>query len=123
MPVRKVLGMNGLRELADNWQEDAARLRRYGDVRGAEVVETLAAQLLTALEDVGEELLDLTGAAEVSGYSKRRLRELVNDGELTNHGRKGRPRFRRSELPRKPRTPGGTGYDPTEDARGLVDRI
>ena len=119
--------MDSLTDLADSWRDDAERLRRYGDDRGADIVDGLAAELEDAIEDVNRELLTLGQASDVSGYSKRRLRGLVNEGKLENRGEKGRPRFARADLPRKPskdRERAGNGsYDPSKDAQSIAGRI
>lgn len=118
-------------ELVGTWRRHAEMLRRYGDDRGATVLEALAGQLEEAIQDQEQEVLTLSQAADESGYSKRRLRELVAEGRLPNQGERGRPRILRSDLPAKPvkQRPaarggsGGTGYDPFQDARMLAGRI
>lgn len=116
--------MNTLNDLAKRWRSDAQTLRDYGDLRGATVVEALAVELEDAIREVDQEVVTMTEASEVSGYSKRRLRELVNAGDLDNVGRKGAPRFRRGDLPAKPGKPkGGGSYDPSDDARAILGRI
>jgi hypothetical protein len=73
----------------------------------------------------GAELLTLGEAVRESGYSERRLRELVSEGRLENAGRHGAPRFRRDALPRKRTSSGSPGaeYDPVADARALVRKM
>lgn len=116
--------MNAVERLAETWREDAGRLRTYGDARGAELMETLAGQLKAALEEARAEVLTLAQAAQESGYSERRLRELVAEGKVLNVGEKGRPRFRRGDLPLKPgREAQDAGYDAAADARAILGRL
>jgi len=118
-------------ELAGIWRRHAEMLRRYGDDRGATVLEALAGQLEEAIQEQECEVLTLSQAADESGYSKRRLRELVAEGKLPNQGERGRPRILRGDLPVKPvkqRDRAGQekrslAYDPLQDARGLVGRM
>lgn len=55
------------------WRNHAEILRRYGDDRGAILLETVAGQLEEAIRDEKDQLLSLSQAAEESGYSKRRF--------------------------------------------------
>jgi len=113
-----------LRDLPEQWRQRAAELRGWAAAEGAAcALERAAAELEAALREQAEELLTLQEAAAESGYSARRLRELVAAGQLENVGGKGRPRFRRGDLPRKARAQSAGRYDPREDARSLVGRI
>jgi len=115
--------MHAVTELLGTWRAEAGVLRSYGDERGASLVEHLAHRLEAALEASREEELTLDEASEVSGYSKRRLREMIAEGRVHNAGEKGRPRILRADLPRKPgRSAPNDGYDPTEDARRILMR-
>lgn len=78
-----------------------------------------AAELDAALRGAADTELTLDQAASESGYSKRRLRELIASEDLPNAGRKGAPRIRRRDLPRKPR-PAADGFDDDAEARKLV---
>ena len=73
------------------------------------------------------EVLSLSEAAAESGYSKRRLRELLTEGKVPNQGERGRPRILRADLPLKAgRNRNGkrsVGYDPLKDARSLAGRM
>ena len=62
------------------------------------------------------ELLSPPEAEAVSGYSRRRLRELEAEGKLVNHGKKGAPRYRRGDLPIKPRD----GFNAVAEAKRLL---
>lgn len=112
-------------DLADRWRADAAVLRRYGATPEAEQLEARADELEAAERDAGAEMLTLGQAAEESGYSKRRIRELVAEGAVPNAGRKGAPRVRRGDLPRRPKRSAAAGddYDPEADARDVALRI
>lgn len=111
--------MNPLLELAERWEREASLLDAYGSTAGAAAARKHAAELLEAVHAIKEEVVTLTEAATASGYSKRRLRELVAEGKLENAGDRGRPRFRRGDLPTKPGR-GADGFDPAAHARLLL---
>lgn len=105
------------------WRARAGDLERYAPA-AAEAFRQAATELEEHVHAAGAEELTLDQAASESGYSKRRLRELVAAGTVPNSGRKGAPRIRRSDLPRKPRSSGPEGgYDVAADADGLLDRM
>lgn len=104
-------------ELVTRWRRDAEVLSGY-DERLARVVEQHAAALEAALRDDGAEPLTLGAAARESGYSADRLRHMVSDGQIPNAGKKGAPRVRRADLPRKARR--STGFDAAASARLFV---
>lgn len=106
-------------ELAAAWQTRAATLDRYAPPAAA-AFRTAAAELAEALRDGADELLSLGQAAAESGYSPRRLRELLADGSIPQAGRRGAPRIRRADLPRRARRTTSTAYDPADDARELM---
>lgn len=111
--------MKTLTELAASWREEAEHLReRYGLEEMASLCRVHAAELDEAIRDVMEEELTLAEAAEESGYSDRRLRQLVAKGSLPNAGEKGRPRLRRGDLPRKPRKDPGA-FDADAEVRRI----
>lgn len=112
-----------LLELANRWRSEAALLRAYGHESTALACERHAAELEEALRAAEEETLTLAEAARESGYSERRLREMLAEGRIPNAGRKHAPRIRRADLPRKARrqAPAG-GYDPVADARAILGR-
>ena len=92
-------------------------LRLLRRVRALELREG-AAELERALRDDESDALTLAKAALASGYWAEHLRHLIARGELQNAGRRGAPRVRRGDLPRKAKaTP--TGYDPAADALQL----
>ena len=80
-------------------------------------------ELEEAVRQAEDETLTLDQASVESGYSKRRLRELVASGEICNAGKKGAPRIRRVDLPRKSASNGLGGYDVAADADRLAGRM
>lgn len=111
--------MKAFGDLADRWEVEAETLDRYHDERGAAAARLHAAELREACRAHQRELLTPDEAAEVSGYSKRRLRELDAEGKLPNHGAKGSPRYRRGDLPTKVRP--NDGFDAAAAARSLLN--
>lgn len=107
--------------LPDTWRARADELARYA-APAAEAFRMAAAELEAALRVAADESLTLAEAAAESGYSTRRLRELLADGEIPQAGRKGSPRIRRADLPRRAGRPSG-GYDPAADAASIAARI
>jgi hypothetical protein len=97
-------------DLPAAWRERATELRRFGAEPQAVTLEAVAAELEAALRAADDEELTLKEAAAESGYSAERLRHKVAEGDVPNAGRKGAPRIRRADLPRKasktPATPG-----------------
>lgn len=104
-------------ELPSGWRTRAVELEPYS-ASAAEAFRTAAVELDEALREAADAELTLDEAASESGYSKRRLREMVAAGGLPNAGRKGAPRIRRGDLPRKPRS--NDGFDAAAEARRLV---
>jgi len=70
---------------------------RHALVVGAESCDAMLAELGAALE-----ALSLPQAASESGYSADHLAREVRVGRIPNAGRRGAPRIRRGDLPRKP---------------------
>ena len=105
-------------ELAARWRADAVLLERYGSPLAA-VCLRHADELDAALRTVADDALDLAAAARESGYSPDRLRHMVAAGTLPNAGRKGSPRIRRGDLPRKRRGTSGP-FDAAATARDLL---
>ena len=110
--------MKALYELADRWEAEAETLERYHDERGAATARLHATELREAVRAQVDELLSPPEAEKASGFSRRRLRELEADGRLENHGRKGAPRYRRSDLPTKSRA--DDGFDAAAEASRLI---
>jgi hypothetical protein len=102
------------------WRTRAAELERYAPA-AAEAFRVVAGELDAALREQGDTELTLTEAARESGYSDRRLRELIADGSIPQAGRKGAPRVRRGDLPKKAKAKdAGAGYDARADAAQLL---
>lgn len=97
--------MTQLEELVARLREEAELLRRRGLEREAKLEDSIADEVEIALRAYTREELDLRQAAAESGYSRKRLRELVRSGKLPDvrpQGSSGPIRIRRCDLPRKP---------------------
>ena len=105
--------------LCDQWETDARLLLEYGQESAAKIAELHAHQLREALRVVCDQSLTLAEAAAESGYSKRRLRELVSEGTVPNAGRKGAPRIRRRDLPRMAKD-ASKGFDASAEVRAIM---
>lgn len=88
-----------------SWRHNAAVLRDYGDDRAADLLERLAAELEADLHDGATEVVDMSRAVEMTGYTRGHLRRLLVAGKLRNIGTPDEPAFLSSELPRKPGQP------------------
>ncbi len=111
--------MKALDDLASRWEQEAKTLDRYHDERGAAAARLHAGELREAVRVHSDELLSPPVASSECGYSKRRLRELEAEGLLANHGRKGAPRYRRSELPKKAKA-APPAFDAAGEVRALL---
>jgi len=113
--------MKGLAALAARWREkDAPFLREHGDEQGAIICSLHAVQLEEALHEHESELLSIAEASEESGYSQSHLFHCIEDGTLPNAGRRGAPRIRRADLPKRLGTR-PHGLIPLERAAILAD--
>lgn len=85
---------------------------------------SLADEVIRDLEalDADEPLLTCPAAASKCGYTTDHLLRLIREGTLANYGKKGAPRVKLSECPRKTKLASGTrhAYDVDADARSLV---
>lgn len=102
----------------------AATQRDWGHSEAVTILERVSAKLDELLDGAREPLVNLTEAAEISRYSERHLQRLAKNGQLPNHGRKCSPRFRPSELPRKPHDPltiPARPHSMSEIVRSVVD--
>jgi hypothetical protein len=111
-------------DLPARWRDRAGELARYAPA-AAQAFRDAAVELEAALADTADEELSLAEAARTSGYSSRRLRELLAAGTvpMAPGGRRGRPRIRRGDLPRRAgRADANTCYDPVSDAAVLLAR-
>lgn len=89
-------------QLPSAFLKKAEELRtHFGAEAQAKGIEWCTEQLELALQEQGERLLGLQEAAEVSGYSADHLGRLVRDGKIPNAGRKGAPKIRLEDVPRK----------------------
>ncbi len=95
------MNTRALNELALRWREEAALLRSRGADGHAVLEEGLANELEQKLREWQLEELTIEEAADESGYSYKRLQELVSLGEIDNAGKRGSPRIRRRDLPSK----------------------
>lgn len=118
--------MTGPDELPGRWRVRAADLEVFAPPAAA-AFRAAASELEEALLARADELLTLADAAAVSGYSARRLRELIADGTIPQAGRKHAPRIRRADLPVRPGATSTSsvpaGYDLEEDAAELAGRV
>ena len=73
-------------------------------VDGATLYEKVARELDEYEQQRALECLTLEEAAIASGYSQAHLQRLVAEGTIPNAGATHRPRIRRQDLPRKPRS-------------------
>ncbi len=92
-------------DLAEKWRDEGAVLRRYGQDRLADLCERHADDMEAAFESHAIQELTIAQAADESGYSEDRLRELVREGRIPDNrppGSQGEMRIRRCDLPRKP---------------------
>jgi len=83
------------------WREECVILRQRGAALQADVLESAAADVETALTVAATENVTLAEAARLSGYSADALGRMVRAGTLRNLGRRGAPRVRVADLPRK----------------------
>jgi hypothetical protein len=106
-------------ELRQHWLAEAAHLRPFNG-GAAHAFEQCARELEELERTTENEVLTLEQAAKVSGYHADSLRHKIAAGELPNAGRKGAPRVRRKDLPRRVHGASQSGYDPLSDALRLV---
>lgn len=127
-PVPGDVDARGFSDLAEKWRGEAIRLRDLEAHGQAAALEMAATELKVAVAEWANTTLTIQEAAAESGYSEEHLRRLVRQGDLPaerNSGRGSRIHIRRGDLPiKRPKdgreTPGGVGYDPDEDARGIA---
>jgi hypothetical protein len=112
-------------QLPGRWREKAGALRPYAE-SAARAFERAATELEQALDSIHHEVLTLSQAAKDSGYTVEHLGRLVRDEKIPNAGKKGSPRIRRCDLPRRPKQSvaavGTGGYDPIAYAQKLLSR-
>jgi hypothetical protein len=111
--------MNALLKLVSRWREEADLLRGYGAEEAATATEKHAREVVEALKRAEDASLTLAESSKESGYSKRRLSEMVAEGKIPNIGRRGSPRLRRGDLPMKPKG-APDGFDAAAEARSVM---
>jgi hypothetical protein len=90
-------------ELLNRWAQRAEEFQRVAAmVNGHRVISELIAELEILFREEESEILTLEQAADNSGYSVDHLARSLRSGAIPNAGRKGQPRVRRGDLPRKP---------------------
>lgn len=108
--------------LATAWRARADELERFAPA-AAIAFRECAAELEAQTRHDAEAILTLGEAALASGYSREHIRHQLAAGTIKNVGKKGRPRVRAGDLPRKAtRTATAKAYDPGADALSLVRR-
>ena len=119
---------SSLSVLVSQWRDEADTLRKRVAASQAAVLESCADELECAVRERDDELLNLTAAASLSGYSREHLGRLVREGRIPNAGRQKAPKIRRADLPKKgtlPEEDSGLQFSPTnrrEVVRSVVAR-
>lgn len=108
--------METLASLSSQWRERAGTLRAHAAEGAALAYEVAADQLDAALRTQSDELLTLEEASAESGFTADHLGREVRSARIPNAGRRGAPRIRRSDLPRK------AGALPRSSIAGHIDR-
>jgi hypothetical protein len=104
--------MSSLALLAVAWRARADELEPFS-AAATVAFRRAADELQEALVAAADEELTLQEAHDLGGYAPRSLRQMIADGKLENVGRRGAPRIRRADVPRKARkgSEGGGGWD------------
>lgn len=110
---------SGLKEVLDQWRKDAERLRLWGAEAEADALERAASAAASAFIEWWTEPLSVKEAAEWSGYSVERLRELARSGVVPDQRPVGSARgkslsVRRCDLPRHPVQKRDSSPSPTD---------
>jgi hypothetical protein len=92
--------MEQLLERWRNWVDDLRQV--HLDERLASFLEARIAEVEKARAQAETGILSLKEAAGYSGYHYDHIRWLVRHNRLENVGRKGSPRVRQRDLPRRP---------------------
>jgi hypothetical protein len=112
-----------LAELPALWRGQAAELEAFAPP-AAVAFRRAADELEAALRDAANEELTLTEGRREGGYSERQLRNLIRSGVIPDAGRRGAPRIRRADLPRKAKPAAAPStYDASADALRLLSRM
>lgn len=107
------------RQFLANLGRRAADMETVGGPAVGAVARVLLGEMEKFLAARDAELLTLDQAEKESGYSYDHLRKMIAAGTLPNHGRKGKPLVRRSELPKKP-TSKKAPYDAAKDVADFL---
>ena len=92
-----------LAELRERWNARRAVYVEGGAaVDGVKLADLVLAELDALDATIHTESVTLKEASLIGGYSADHLQRLVASGQLENVGRKGKPRLRRCDVPRKP---------------------
>jgi hypothetical protein len=116
-------------DLPERWRQHAATLRDLGggDSNVARIWELAAHELDESIRAQEDVTLNLREAARISGYCADHLGALVKAGKIPNYGRRGAPRIRLRDLPRKeiggPGRPNTKAVDPTPESEGAPVRL
>ena len=94
-----------VRDLIERWRSEMDTLRKWG--AGADILGRCINELESVLDAEKLEAITLGEAVRVSGYSYSSLQKKVAGGELPNIGKKGSPRVRKGDLPKKAAISGG----------------
>ena len=90
-------------ELVQSWLARAQQFKRLSAmVDGHRLISEMITDLELLFREEESEILTLEEAAKWSGYSSDHLARSLRRGAIPNAGRKGQPRIRRGDLPRKP---------------------
>ena len=89
-------------EIVERWSARAQEFKRLGAMVDAyRLISELIIELEGLFREEDSDVLTLEQAAEYSAYSVDHLARSVRSGAIPNAGRKGQPRVRRGDLPRK----------------------
>ncbi|MDT8342683.1 MAG: hypothetical protein RQ751_14325, partial [Longimicrobiales bacterium] len=88
-------------DLPAEWRDRAVLFEEHGQ-GGAVLLRYVADELEQAIREHELELLTLDEAERESGYTRSALEKQIARREIPNAGRKGSPRIRRCDLPKKP---------------------
>ena len=89
-------------QLPSLFRNRAEMLRRDHGAEGQALnIEWCLKHLERALQEQANQLLNLQEAADLSGYTADHLGRMVRDGTIPSAGRKGAPKIRLKDLPRK----------------------
>jgi hypothetical protein len=105
------------------WRSETEILHRRGADEQAAVLESCASELQDEGRLFSLESLSLGQAEAESGFSYSALQKMVSEGTIPNVGKKGAPRVRRGDLPKKPGADKEANHgEPTLATRVLVGR-